>query len=65
MKTHEVTNQVPELKDYNVFASDLALTAGVQREQAQWHASALSGLAIELGSAGYAATWGAGQPLPS
>lgn len=50
MKTHEVTNQVPELKDYNLFASDLALTEGVQREQAQWHTTALSGLGIELGS---------------
>ncbi|ASU37840.1 isovaleryl-CoA dehydrogenase [Herbaspirillum sp. meg3] len=51
MKTHEVTNQVPELKDVNLYSTDLALSEGVQREQAGWHAAPLSNYGAELGSA--------------
>ncbi|MGF6752696.1 isovaleryl-CoA dehydrogenase [Paraburkholderia sp. GAS42] len=40
-KTHDVTNQVPPLADYNLFASDAALTAAVDREGAAWHREAL------------------------
>lgn len=40
--THEVTNQVPPLEHYNLFESDAALTAAVDREDAQWHAQALA-----------------------
>lgn len=50
MKTHEVTNQVPDLKDINLFHTDTVLSQGVQREQAGWHAAALSNYGGELGS---------------
>jgi putative acyl-CoA dehydrogenase len=39
--THEVTNQVPPLANYNLFASDAALTAAVERDGAGWHRDAL------------------------
>jgi len=51
MKTHEVTNQVPALKDVNLYSTDLALNEGVQRGQAGWHAASLSNYGAELGSA--------------
>ncbi|WP_034294457.1 isovaleryl-CoA dehydrogenase [Herbaspirillum sp. RV1423] len=50
MKTHEVANQVPELKDVNLYDADIALNQGVQREQAGWHAAVLSNYGAELGS---------------
>ena len=40
-KTHDVTNQVPPLANYNLFESDAALTAAVDREGAAWHRDAL------------------------
>jgi putative acyl-CoA dehydrogenase len=40
--THEVTNQVPPLANYNLFASDAALAAAVEREGASWHREALA-----------------------
>lgn len=49
--THEVTNQVPPLQDYNIFATDNALREGVEREQAGWHAATLTRMGAELGSA--------------
>lgn len=48
--THDVTNQVPALQDYNIFTSDIALQLGVRRERADWHAAALTRLGAELGS---------------
>ncbi|MDB5761475.1 MAG: isovaleryl-CoA dehydrogenase [Herminiimonas sp.] len=48
--THEVTNQVPELHDYNIFTTDIALTDGVRREQAGWHEANLTRSGAELGS---------------
>ena len=48
--THEVTNQVPELQDYNIFTTDVVLTDGVRREQAGWHEQALTRFGAELGS---------------
>ncbi len=39
--THQVTNQVPPLTDYNAFETDAALTAAVERYSAQWHRAAL------------------------
>lgn len=48
--THEVTNQVPELQNYNIFTTDIALTEGVQRAQAGWHAEKLDRFGAELGS---------------
>jgi putative acyl-CoA dehydrogenase len=48
--THEVTNQTPELQNYNIFTTDIALTEGVQRAQAGWHAEKLDRFGAELGS---------------
>ncbi len=48
--THEVTNQVPELHDYNIFTTDIALADGVRREQADWHRENLIRFGAELGS---------------
>ncbi|WP_025916600.1 isovaleryl-CoA dehydrogenase [Herminiimonas sp. CN] len=48
-QTHQVTNQVPQLQEYNLFATDLALAEGVQHAAA-WHAHALIQFGIELGS---------------
>jgi putative acyl-CoA dehydrogenase len=48
--THEVTNQVPELQDYNIFTSDIALMEGVRREQAGWHVERLTRVGAELGA---------------
>jgi putative acyl-CoA dehydrogenase len=50
-RTHEVTNQVPELHNYNIFSTDIALTEGVRREQAGWRQEKLNRLGAELGSA--------------
>jgi putative acyl-CoA dehydrogenase len=49
-KTHEVTNQVPPLADYNLFASDTALASAVEREGAGWHREALSRDGAALGT---------------
>src|SRR5437867_6457672 len=49
-QTHEVSNQVPELQDYNLFDTDIALREGVQRERAGWHSADLSRFGAELGS---------------
>ncbi|MBN3767069.1 isovaleryl-CoA dehydrogenase [Burkholderia sp. Ac-20365] len=46
--THEVTNQVPPLANYNLFASDAALAAAVEREGAAWHRETLSRDGAEL-----------------
>ncbi len=48
--THEVTNQVPDLHGYNLYASDAVLSAGVVRELAGWHADQLNRFGAELGS---------------
>jgi len=40
--THEVTNQVPPLEHYNLYETDAALAAAVEREGALWHAQALA-----------------------
>lgn len=47
--THEVTNQTPDLGDYNLYTSDTALQEGVRREGAQWHEQALSHYGFRLG----------------
>ena len=49
--THEVTNQVPELRDYNLYTTDSALRDGVRRYQAAWHDERLVRLGETLGSA--------------
>ena len=48
--THEVTNQVPELQDYNLFATDVALSEGVRHGGAEWHEDKLGRYGAELGS---------------
>jgi putative acyl-CoA dehydrogenase len=48
--THEVTNQAPELHGYNLFTTDIALSSGVHRERAAWHAASLTGFGAELGT---------------
>ncbi|GGC91596.1 isovaleryl-CoA dehydrogenase [Undibacterium terreum] len=49
-QTHQVSNQVPELQDYNIFRQDAALMEGLQRSQAGWHADRLDQFGAELGS---------------
>ncbi|GIZ53824.1 isovaleryl-CoA dehydrogenase [Noviherbaspirillum aridicola] len=46
--THEVSNQVPELSGYNLYETDVALTAAVRREAA-WHEADLKRFGAELG----------------
>jgi putative acyl-CoA dehydrogenase len=48
--THEVSNQVPQLCDYNIFTTDIVLLDGVRREQAGWHQENLTRFGAELGS---------------
>ncbi|MFZ6750458.1 isovaleryl-CoA dehydrogenase [Undibacterium sp. Ren11W] len=48
--THEVTNQVPELQDYNIFSSDAVLMQGLEHFQASWHQTDLLRYGAELGS---------------
>ncbi len=48
--THDVTNQVPDLHDYNLYATDLVLVAGIQGEQTLWHATDLLRYGTELGT---------------
>ncbi|VVE74265.1 acyl-CoA dehydrogenase family protein [Pandoraea sputorum] len=40
-QTHDVTNQVPPLTDYNLYATDAALQAAVAAFDADWHAKEL------------------------
>lgn len=48
--THDVSNQAPDLHDYNLYDSDLALVAGIQGDQAAWHQADLSRYGAELGT---------------
>ncbi|MEO6959395.1 MAG: isovaleryl-CoA dehydrogenase [Burkholderiaceae bacterium] len=47
--THQVTNQVPDLLDYNLYLTDRALQEGVRREGAGWHEEALIDYGEQLG----------------
>jgi putative acyl-CoA dehydrogenase len=47
--THEVTNQVPELDDCNLYSNDIALQDGVRIGKAGWHEEHLKRLGAELG----------------
>lgn len=49
--THEVTNQVPDLIDYNLYAADTVLQEAVVREGAQAAATALTDYGSQLGQA--------------
>jgi putative acyl-CoA dehydrogenase len=55
--THEVTNQVPPLVDYDVFTADEALVEGVQRHDAGWAVDDLTTLGRRAGTA-QAQEWG-------
>jgi putative acyl-CoA dehydrogenase len=48
--THEVGNQAPDLHDYNLFTTDIALVEGVRRERAGWHEQDLIRYGAELGT---------------
>jgi putative acyl-CoA dehydrogenase len=48
--THEVTNQVPALPDYDAFACDPVLGGALERYQAGWAADAVQAAGIEAGS---------------
>ena len=50
-KTHDIENVVPELRDYNLYETDLALQEGVRRAGATAHAEGLSRYGAKLGSA--------------
>ena len=49
--THEVSNVVPELSEYNLYTTDIALQEAVRRAGAQAHESELTGYGALLGSA--------------
>lgn len=49
-QTHEISNQAPELQDYNIFTSDATLTEALQLAGGGWHADALARAGRELGS---------------
>jgi putative acyl-CoA dehydrogenase len=50
-ETHSVTNQPPPLADYDLFATDAALTGAVAAEGADWAAAGLAEFGQELGRA--------------
>ena len=49
-QTHEITNQAPELENYNIYTTDVVLREGVQRGQASWNEENLIRFGAELGS---------------
>ena len=50
-KTHDVVNIVPELRDYNLYETDLALREAVHRYQASAYEAELSRYGARLGAA--------------
>jgi putative acyl-CoA dehydrogenase len=56
-RTHEVTNQPPELTGHDTFGSNLALREALEREGAEWAAAELHAVGDAAGSA-EAAEWG-------
>ncbi len=48
--THDISNQVPDLQDYNLFSSDVALMQGVEYAGASWHQADLLRYGASLGS---------------
>ena len=64
--THQVFNQYAELADYNLLATDPALTEALARYQADWSRPALQAYAGELGrSETYALAQQANQHTPA
>jgi putative acyl-CoA dehydrogenase len=49
--THEVSNQVPPLEEYNAYEQDQVLVAAVGREGAGWAAEHIRALGAEVGTA--------------
>ncbi len=47
--THEVSNQVPELLDYNLLATDAVLNEALQRHASPTHSQALDNYGLQLG----------------
>ncbi len=56
MATHEVLNQPPPLRGYNLFAADRALAEGLEREGGGWAADHVHQLGAIAG--GEAIDWG-------
>ncbi|ABR89320.1 acyl-CoA dehydrogenase [Janthinobacterium sp. Marseille] len=48
--THEVSNQVPELLDYNLFSCDSVLVTAIKNSAASWYAPELAALGAALGT---------------
>ena len=48
--THEVSNQVPDLHDYNLYSSDQVLLSAIQESSANWYAPELEQLGAALGT---------------
>lgn len=48
--THEVSNQVPELHDYNLYSCDSVLVTAVKNSAASWYAPELAALGEQLGA---------------
>jgi len=48
--THEVSNQVPELHDYNLYSCDSVLVTAVKNSAANWYAPELAALGEQLGT---------------
>jgi putative acyl-CoA dehydrogenase len=51
LDSHEVTNQVPPLEDYNLYDQDIALREAVKREGGGWAEAHLSSFGARMGSA--------------
>ena len=47
--THEVANQAPDLENFNLYNTDVALADGVRRYGAGWHEGELQRFGAELG----------------
>ncbi|MFZ6772181.1 isovaleryl-CoA dehydrogenase [Undibacterium sp. SXout7W] len=48
--THEILNQVPDLYNYNIFSSDIALMEAISAHGAEWHSDTLQKSGEMLGS---------------
>ncbi|BBB60447.1 acyl-CoA dehydrogenase [Undibacterium sp. KW1] len=49
-QTHEISNQVADLQDYNIFTSDAVLMTSLAQYQADWYQNTLAESGQELGS---------------
>ncbi|HEY3698378.1 MAG TPA: isovaleryl-CoA dehydrogenase [Spongiibacteraceae bacterium] len=51
LPTHTVTNQPPPLENYNLFATDTVLVAGIAREGAAWATEKIRTFGAQMGAA--------------